>query len=567
MNPELFFENFDLLAESPNGIQKLREMILQMAVQGKLVEQNPDDEPAGVLLGKITAEKERLVKEKKIRKSQPLSAIEETEHLFEIPKTWKWVRLGNLGDWGAGATPNRKKMEYYDGSINWFKSGELNDGYITDSDEKINTLALKECSLRLNSPDDVLIAMYGATIGKVAILKTEGTTNQAVCACTCYDGYYNEYLFLLLKAYRKHFTNQGSGGAQPNISRQKIIHTVSPLPPLEEQKRIVTKVDQLMALCDQLESLKQKKNESRIQLNTSALNKMLDAGSPEEFAEHWQLVCENFDLLYDDLDNVEKLRQAILQLAVQGKLVEQDVSDEPAGVLLGKIKAEKERLVKEKVIRKSKPLPEIDDEDVPFKIPTNWEWTMLGTLCFSVADGPHFSPKYVTKEEGIPFLSARNVKLGGFELDSVKYVSPEDHKKFCERIKPDKGDILYTKGGTTGVALVNDLDFEFSVWVHLSVLQIARKYVDSYYLAYALNCPLCYEQSQKFTHGSSNRDLGLTRMVKILLPLPPLKEQKRIVAKVDQLMAICDQLEAKIKQAQSDSEKLVEVAVRDTLNV
>ncbi len=247
-------DNFAALYDSAETVSKLRSTILQLAVQGKLVQQDPQDEPASVLFKIIKFEKARLVKEKIIRNSKPLPPIEQDEEPFEIPNNWVWVRLGDIGDWGAGATPNRSNPHYYGGSIRWFKSGELNDGYISESEERITELALKDCSLRQNQPGDVLIAMYGATIGKLAILETIATTNQAVCACTCFNGMFNEYLFLLLKAFKSHFTGRGAGGAQPNISREKIIHTVTPLPPSQEQKRIVAKVNQLMVLCDELET-------------------------------------------------------------------------------------------------------------------------------------------------------------------------------------------------------------------------------------------------------------------------------------------------------------------------
>ena len=172
---------------------------------------------------------------------------------------------------------------------------------------------------------------------------------------------------------------------------------------------------------------------------------------------------------------------------------------------------------------------------------------MLGMLCYQVSDGPHFSPSYVSKDEGVPFLSTRNVRLGGFDLTDLKYVSKKDHEEFCKRIRLEKGDIIYTKGGTTGIARVNDLDFEFSVWVHLAVLRVAKEFLEPRYIELALNSPLCYEQSQAYTQGISNFDLGLTRMIKIVMPLPPLAEQHRIVAKVDALMALCDALESQLK--------------------
>ena len=170
---------------------------------------------------------------------------------------------------------------------------------------------------------------------------------------------------------------------------------------------------------------------------------------------------------------------------------------------------------------------------------------MLGELCYQVSDGPHISPQYVSREHGVPFLSTRNVRPDGFDLGTVKYVSREDHEEFCKPIRPQRGDIIYTKGGTTGIAKVNDLDLEFSVWVHLAVLRIEKKRLFPRYVELALNSPHCYDQSQHHTQGTSNFDLGLTRMIKITLPLPPLPEQRRIVAKVDELMALCNRLEAR----------------------
>src|SRR5437763_10000832 len=157
MSLQTFFDNFALLADAPNRVARLRELILELAVQGQLGTQNPNDEPASDLFRKIQLHKTRLIKNKQIRKSKPLPAIQSSETLFDIPQSWQWIRLGDIGDWGAGATPDRKSSKYYGGKIRWFKSGELNDGYIRESEETITDLALKECSLRMNQPDDVLI--------------------------------------------------------------------------------------------------------------------------------------------------------------------------------------------------------------------------------------------------------------------------------------------------------------------------------------------------------------------------------------------------------------------------
>ena len=258
---------------------KVKKAILQEAITGKLtenwrkiravVEPVETTESGKQLLDRIIAERnKKLIAEweeakktnPKAKKPAPIVAslqydqdgrlLSEVEAPFEVPENWCWCRLGEIGDWGAGATPNRSKKEYYSNEgIPWIKTGELNNGIVTTSEEFITEKALKECSLRYNKIGDVMIAMYGATIGKVAIAGIELTTNQACCACTTFDGVYNKYLFYFLMANKENFIKQGEGGAQPNISREKIVKTLIPLPPLAEQEEIVRKVEELLAEC------------------------------------------------------------------------------------------------------------------------------------------------------------------------------------------------------------------------------------------------------------------------------------------------------------------------------
>ncbi len=365
--------------QSLYGIKKLRELILDLAVRGKLVEQNPEDEPASVLLEKIAAEKARLIEEGKIKKQKKLSEITEEERPFALPDGWEWARLGSIGDWGAGSTPNRKNPIYYEGDTPWFKSGELEDNvHLSVSEETVTKEALKECSLRLCSQGDVLIAMYGATIGRLAILEKSATTNQAVCACTCCSGIFNRYLFCMLKAWRQRFTKQGAGGAQPNISKVKIVNTIAPFPPLPEQHRIVAKVDELMALCDQLEQQQTTSNATHQTLLQTLLATLIASADHEAFTTAWERIASHFDLLFTTEQSIDQLKQTILQLAVMGKLVPQHPEDEPASLLLGKIAKEKARLIKEGKIKKQKKLPAITEEEKPFDLPEGWTWVRLG---------------------------------------------------------------------------------------------------------------------------------------------------------------------------------------------
>ena len=267
-----FVQDYGIFEEELNKLneefpKKIKDSILQEAIQGKLVPQNPNDEPASVLLEKIRVEKDRLVKEKKIKRNKNESFIfKENNHFFEkignnkpvciddeipfdIPDSWEWCRLGFIGDWKAGSTPKRGESKYYEnGTIPWLKTGDLNNGIITEIPEFITELALEETSIRLNPIGSVLIAMYGATIGKVGILDIESTTNQACCACILFSGIFNKYLFYYLMSQNKRFNEMAEGGAQPNISRTKIVNYLFPVPPLKEQKRIVEKVNNFFEL-------------------------------------------------------------------------------------------------------------------------------------------------------------------------------------------------------------------------------------------------------------------------------------------------------------------------------
>ena len=244
----------DEYAESYNRLQKidnefedkLKQSVLQYAMEGKLVKQNPSDEPASELIKKIENEKAELVKEGKIKKSKKLPTITDDEKPFDIPDSWEWVRLGNIGDWGAGATPSRQHPEYYGGDVLWLKTGDLNDGVIQDTSEKITEAGVANSSVKVNQPGNILIAMYCATIGKLGIVGKTLVTNQACCGCTPFKGIYNLYLFYYLLSARNRLIELGSGGAQPNISKTKIENFIFPLPPLEEQKRIVTKIEKIM---------------------------------------------------------------------------------------------------------------------------------------------------------------------------------------------------------------------------------------------------------------------------------------------------------------------------------
>ena len=254
------------------SIEQAKSKILDLAIRGKLVPQDPNDEPASVLLERIRAEKEELIKQGKIKRDKNESVIYkgddnsyyekmldrsirciENEIDFSLPYGWQWIRLNQIGNWQAGATPSRGNPEYFNGNIPWLKTGDLNDGYISSIPEYISEVALKETSVKLNPAGSVLIAMYGATIGKLGVLTFPATTNQACCACQTNGSITELYLFYFLLSQRQNFIGRGVGGAQPNISKEKIVATLMALPPINEQKRIVSKITNAFSTLDSIE--------------------------------------------------------------------------------------------------------------------------------------------------------------------------------------------------------------------------------------------------------------------------------------------------------------------------
>ena len=512
--------------------QQLKNSILQMAVQGKLVPQDPNDEPASVLLERIRAEKEQLIKEgkikkeknpsiifrgadnlpyEKVRKNEPVCIADEVP--FEIPESWEWVRLGSIGDWGSGATPSRSIPEYYGGDIPWLKTGDLNDGYIECIPENISRLALEKTSVRLNPTGSVLIAMYGATIGKVGILTFPATTNQACCACLPIE-IYNEYLFYFLMSQKVSFVKRGEGGAQPNISKEKIIATLMPLPPLAEQYRIVAKIKGVLPFVEQYGEA------------CSAANS-LNAAFPD------------------------LLKKSILQEAVQGKLVPQDSSDEPASVLLERIRAEKQRLIAEGKIKKDKhesvifrrdnshyeKLDGIErciDDEIPFDIPNNWVWTRLRSIA-SVLGGKRIpAGRHLTTENtGYVYIRVSDMKNGWVSTENLQYV-PEDIFPSISKYIINAEDIFITVAGTIG--RVGKIPPEIDgANLTENADRLVFSILDQDWLILELQSSLVQAQIIEATTKVGQPKLAIARIENLLIALPPLTEQRRIVEKQREL--------------------------------
>ncbi|MEA9414914.1 restriction endonuclease subunit S [Flavobacterium sp. PL02] len=548
---ELLEKHFEIALETPDGITRLRELILKLAMQGKLVEQNLKEQSAHELIEEIKKERQKLIILGKIRKQKELELIKNDETLFKLPSNWKWVKLNEFGIWKSGSTPNRSNSSFYNGNIPWVKSGEVKQGLIKETSEKISEIALEKCSVDLNPKGSVLVAMYGANIGEVGILDIEATTNQAVCACNTFSLINNKYLFNLISSLKQNFISQGAGAAQPNISREKIINTIVPLPPFEEQKRIVEKIDQLMLLCDKLEAERKRKNKLQLQINSAAINNLIKANDEISFNDAWSFIVNQFDTLYTVKQNVTVLKDVILNLAIKGKLVGQNDNDESIENYLKKIVEEKNELLKKGMMKKQASFP-IKDNDFPFSIPHRWNWIRLGEIVSLLGDGIHGTPEYDINGEYY-FINGNNLTDGKIEIkENTKTVSNEQFIKHKRNLN-DKTVFVSINGTIGNVAFYNNEKIILGKSAcYFNLVNVNKNYIkiiinSSYFLNYAFSSAT----------GTTIKNVSLKTMRELPIPLPSLKEQERIVERVNQLFKLCNQLEKKIEQSSKKQSQLL----------
>ena len=553
MTLEAILEKFDLFADAPDAVREVRKLVLQLAVQGKLVEQDPSEGDACALLEAIVEERNKNGQGRTTEETESVE-LQGSERWHEVPSSWRWVHLGTVGKIVGGGTPRSDNPAYfaYEG-IPWLTPADLN-GYkekrIFRGRRCITKVGLENSSAQLLPEGSVLFSSR-APIGYVVIAGTELATNQGFKSCVPFILETNEFLYYVLRNAGARIDREASGTTFREVSGKIVAQIPVPLPPLAEQKRIVAKVDELMALCDRLESLQQERDSRHVALARASLSRFAEAPTPAHlgFLFHNSYTITPVDT-----------RKAVLALAVQGKLVPQDPNDEPARVLLERIHAEKAQLVRDGVLKRVEQMSNERESAPPFGLPDGWEFAPLSEFCTSITDGDHLPPPKT--ESGIPFLVISNVRWGGIDFSDTRYVSEEYFGKLDPIRKPRKGDILYTLVGSFGIPVMVNVEQPFCVQRHIGILRPSSE-VSLTYLVYLLASEFVMEQSSRIATGIAQKTVPLGGLRRISVPLPPIAEQRRIVAKVDQLMALVDQLETQLATSRATAEKLMEAVVAE----
>ena len=541
MTLDTFFKKFDQFAAAPGAVVKMRELVLELASKGALSERRTSDQ-ADAIWRKFTSEFD----------SRPGRLETDSSLPFEIPDVWRWVTLDDLGTtkirndvdddtlvsfvsmtlisakYGVPAQSDERLWREVKKGFTHFAEGDVVMAKITPCFENAKSAVMRNL-------------VNGAGAGTTELLVFRGETKIIL----------PEFVLIYLKT--RGFISRGeprmTGSAgQKRVPREYFAGSPFPLPPLAEQKRIVAKVDELMALCDRLEVQQQERDAQASALARASLARFAEAPTPA-----------NLNLLFHKSYSISPadLRKAILAMAVRGKLLPQNSKDESAEKLFARIHSIKENLIKERTIKRASVEPN-PGKDTCAPLPTGWIWTRLGNT-FDVRDGTHDTPKYT--KEGYPLITSKNIYSGSLLFDGANLISENDHRQICERSKVDRNDILFAMIGSIGNPVVVDTDKEFSIKnVALFKYYEAADSEPGFLLLYL---KLVAEEMRAKAAGGVQAFVSLGFLRNYVFPLPPLAEQRRIVAKVDQLMALVDQLETQLATSRSTAKDLLEALVAE----
>jgi type I restriction enzyme S subunit len=552
------------------GIKKLRELILELAVRGKLVPQDPNDEPASVLLEKITHEKARLNKEGRIRKQEKKPSITDSEKPFYIPSGWEWVRLGDVVEIVRGITfpASEKSRVAEEGRVACLRTTNVQDRIEWDDLLYVRREFVTRDEQFVRVRDIVMsTANSRELVGKVAIVEKEPELQAA------FGGFLTvlrpilldpSFVMVLLRTpvSRNALIDRASQTTNiANISIGKLNPLVLAIPPLAEQHRIVAKVDELMALCDQLEQHQTHSIKAHQTLVETLLGTLTRVESQQEFSAAWARIASHFDTLFTTTEaSIDQLKQTILQLAVMGKLAPQDPNDEDVQILLTRSDlrrcevAESDR----RADAGSQPILSADDR---WEIPEAWAWRGLADLVLFV-DYRGKTPAKLSS--GIRLLTAKNVRRGHVDLFPEEFLSEEDYTEWMTRGFPQVGDVLFTTEAPMGNAAVVDLNERFALAQRVICFQGYGALDPAFLVLQILSSQFQFILDKNGT-GMTAKGIKASKLKQLPVAIPPLAEQHRIVAKVDELMALCDALKVRLADAQTTQLHLADAIVEQAV--
>lgn len=564
---------FDLLGSAPGGILRLRELILTLAVQGKLAPQLPGDEPASLLLRQIESAKERLIAAGAMKRPKLKDDIAEDEVPFPTPPGWQWVRLGTLlQKIGAGSTPLGGKEVYVPSGVKFLRSQNVwNDGLRLDGVAYISPATHAKMAGTVVTANDLLFNITGASIGRCAAVPAdfdEANVSQHVTIIRPVLPALNPFLHTVLisRLVQQAVMDVQVGVSREGLSIAKLGNFLVPIPPLQEQARIVARVADLMRLCDALEAKGRLEAEQHARLLGTLLGTLTDSSTPEELAANWQRVADHFDLLLDRPEAVDALEQTTLQLAVRGLLVQQDPSDESASELVRRIRSYRDEQVKSGLAKRERPFTPLSEADLPFELPTGWEWIRFDDLIEPakpisygvLVPGPDI-------DRGVPFVRIADLSLTDPQVKPEKSISTEVDAQY-QRTRLEGGEILMGVVGSIG-----KLGVAPPSWAGANIARAICRIVPVGLVDYGFVLLLLQSEFMRNSFAGDTRTLAQPTLNVGLIrssatPLPPIAEQVRIVARVTEIRRLCADLRQRLERSGTTQASLAGALIEQALS-
>ena len=535
---EFILDNFNVFSDSEFSLTKLEKIILNLAVKGKLTKQEANDEPASVLLEKIKGEKDKVIK-----KEKALTPINEDEIPFKIPDSWEWVRLGELVNFVFGKTPSRKNEKYWNNpEYNWISIGDMESGnYLIKTNEMISRNAYEKIFNGKISKKGSLLMSFKLSIGKMVILDIDSFHNEAIATLEFYYDYkeiIKKYLFKCLNGFDL-LKNSSNAIKGKTLNKESLNNILIALPPLSEQQRIVERINDLRKQIDLLRNKIIKKEKLRIELKKSIFQEIENSNSNDILLENLDKMFQNFDIIIREKEDVKDIRDLILSIAVKGKLTKQEANDEPASVLLEKIKGEKD-----KVIKKEKALTPINEDEIPFKIPDSWEWVRLGELVnFVFGKTPSRKNEKYWNNPEYNWISIGDMESGNYLIKTNEMISRNAYEKIFNGKISKKGSLLMSFKLSIGKMVILDIDS-----FHNEAIATLEFYYDYKEIIkkYLFKCLNGFDLLKNSSNAIKGKTLNKESLNNILIALPPLSEQQRIVERIEKLRNLCDKIEEKM---------------------
>lgn len=551
------------------GIKKLRELILELAVRGKLVPQDPNDEPASVLLERIAAEKAELVKQGKIKKQKPLPEISEEEKPFELPVGWEWTRLINLGTWALGSGFPNVVQGSPDKEILMCKVSDMNlegnEKFIFSTINTISKDLAEEYKIKISEPGTIIFPKIGGAIAtnKRRILVQETAIDNNCLGIKPCNAILGEWFYLILNALD--MSKYQSGTSIPAINQSVIGSIPIALPSLKMQEKILSCVITLMALCDQLEQHSLTSLDAHQQLVDTLLTTLTGSQNADELAENWARISEHFDALFTTEASIDALKQTILQLAVMGKLVPQDPNDEPVEKLLSRAKSHQQKRIENKEIQKNKKIDGVPYPDI--QIPKTSSFILLNELAFITKLAGFEYTNYFSLEDAgeVPVVRAQNVKAFNLKKDNIKFISYDVSKKLNRSALSTECLLMTFIGAGIGDTCIFEENKRWHLAPNVAKIEPFSD-IDSHYLNIYLNSLTGRNEIFKSLKATAQPSLSMSTIREIMVILPPLQEQKRIVKKTNELLALCDKVNHYIQSAQQTQLHLADALTDAAIN-